>query len=220
MFFDSLTDIEKISSQVGTAIFVLPSNTEFSIKNAVFYQPEEKTVISIEQMRKMIASLSTKQLENRFVVIRPADKLGIDAENAILKTLEEPGENVHFVLVTDNPSKLLPTILSRGALFIWRGGVSQIDKISADKKVMELARRLVIARPADLVGIANDLTSKKDGVRAFVLEVLAVAIEMSYKSYFKTGKAGFLTKIPKLITAYENVERNGHIKLHLVADLI
>ena len=220
MYFDSLSEISKIAERTGCAIFVVPDKEKIEIKNAFILQPEEKTVITIEQVRKMIDALGTKQMAPRFVLIRPADKLGEEAENAILKSLEEPKENVHFVLVTENLSRLLPTILSRAAVYFWKKGKSSISEISADEKLKVLAKKLLTANSRNLVELAEELTAKKDGVREHVLNVLAVAVEMSYKSYLLTGKTGFLTKIPKFLEAYDNISRNGHIKLHLVADLL
>lgn len=220
MFFDDLEEISKIAGNVGCAIFVVPRETEVEIPGAYLLKPETKTTITIDQVREMIAVLTVKQTSPRFVVIRPADKLGEEAENAILKSLEEPKENVHFVLITDRLSKLLPTILSRAVIYVWRGGLKPINEIVADDKVKVLAKRILAATSDDLVGLAEEIAAKKEGAREFALEVLGVAIEMAYKSYFLTGKKAFLSKIPRLIEAYENISRNGHIKLHLVADLI
>ena len=158
-------------------------------------------------------------LITKFIIIRPADKLGEEAENAILKNLEEPKENVHFVLVTECLSKLLPTIRSRAAVYFWRKSRGVITEIVADEKTKIMAKKILTANSRDLVGLAEELTAKKEGVREYVLTILSTAIEMAYKSYLLTGKAGFLAKIPKLLNAYDNIFRNGHIKLHLVADL-
>ena len=220
MFFDDLAEIKGIAERVGCSIFVVPEDEKINIKNAFLLSPEQKTVITIEQVRDVIRKLSTKQTMAQFVVIRPADKLGEEAENAILKSLEEPKENVHFVLITNKPSRLLKTILSRAALYIWRGGRGSLEKIKADEKTKILAKKILSAKQSDLVGLAEELTTKKDGVRDYVLNVLAVAIEMAYKSYFLTSMAAFLQKIPKLLFCYENIAKNGHIKLHLVADLM
>jgi DNA polymerase-3 subunit delta' len=46
-------------------------------------------------------------------IIRRAEELSISAANALLKTLEEPGAQTHFILLTSQPEALLPTILSR-----------------------------------------------------------------------------------------------------------
>ncbi len=51
--------------------------------------------------------------ERRVIVIEHADLANEQAQNVLLKVLEEPGERHMFVLVADEPSRLLPTIRSR-----------------------------------------------------------------------------------------------------------
>lgn len=220
MFFENLSEISEIAEKVGCSIFVVPKDTKIEIKNAFILEPTTKTTITIDQVREVLGQFTTRILEPQFVVINPADKLGEEAENAILKNLEEPKDNLHFVLITEQPSKLLPTILSRAALYIWRNGKAKITEVKADEKIKALAKRLLATKDRELVGLAEELTKKKDGTREYVLDILSVAIEMAYKSYFLTNKLVFLNKIPKLIKCYENISRNGHIKLHLVADLL
>ena len=79
---------------------------------------------------------------------------------------------------------------------------------------------MIIAKDKDYVAIMNEIAKKKDNTRELALQVLSSAIEMSYKSYFKTGNQLFLKKIPNLVTTYENIAANGNIKLHLVADML
>ena len=220
MFFDSLDEIEKIAGRVGTAVFVLPKRADLKINNALYLQPEDKTTITIEQVREILARLTVKQVAERFVVIRPAESLGEEAANALLKNLEEPGDKVHFVLVTDSPSSLLATILSRAAIYILRAPSPLETGIDADAKIKDVAKRLMVAKPADLPGLADEISKKKDGVRAYAMAVVGTAIEMLYKSYFITGKDVFVKKLPKFLTCYENLSKNGHVKLHLVADLM
>lgn len=220
MFFEDLTEISKIAVKNGCSIFVLPKNTEIEIKNAIILEPTSKVSITIEQVREALDNFTTKIAKPQIVLIRPADKLTEEAENAILKNLEEPKENLHFVLITNRLSKLLPTILSRAAIYILKDGKNDISKIEADEKTKALAKQILTASPKDLPKLVEELTKKKDGVREYVLEILNVTIEMAYKSYLLTKKPAFLKKIPKLINTYENISKNGHIKLHLVADLI
>lgn len=217
MFFNSADEIGGIAARCGTAIFVVSSDVEVEIKNALVLQPEDKKVITIEQVRGVLARLSVRQMTDLFVVIRPAEALGEEAANALLKSLEEPGEKVHFVLVTDAPSALLPTILSRASVYMLKSGSD--DGIKADDKVKDVAKRLLVAKGADLVSVAEEIAKKKDGVRAYALSVVGVAIEMLYKSYFITGKEAFLKKLPKFLETYEALARNGHIKLQIVAGL-
>lgn len=74
--------------------------------------------IKIEQVREVVEYLSLRsELKNRFVIIDQAEKLTVQAANALLKSVEEPPEGVHFILITSNLSMLLPTIRSRCQVF-------------------------------------------------------------------------------------------------------
>src|ERR687887_276355 len=50
---------------------------------------------------------------HRVVIIDDADTVNVEAQNALLKTLEEPPAASTFVLVTSRPDVLLPTVISR-----------------------------------------------------------------------------------------------------------
>jgi DNA polymerase-3 subunit delta' len=80
-------------------------------------KPEEgKKSISIEQIRNFIKDLSLSSFLDSYKIgiIKEADSLTTEAQNAILKTLEEPRDKVIVILLTQAEEKLLPTILSRG----------------------------------------------------------------------------------------------------------
>lgn len=74
-----------------------------------------ETSIGIDQVREIQHFLAKKpfQSEKNIVVILDAHLLTIPAQNAMLKTLEEPPGNSEIYLVTSQPDLLLPTILSR-----------------------------------------------------------------------------------------------------------
>jgi len=145
----------------------------------------------------VMGRLELKQSKDLFSLIRPAEKMQPEAANAFLKSLEEPGEYVHFVLITSRPSMLLPTILSRAALYYLKA--EDDGAIHADAKVKDLAKRLMVAKPTELVGFAEEIAKKKDGVRGYALEVVGTTIEMLYKSYYITGKDVFVKKLPKFL---------------------
>jgi DNA polymerase-3 subunit delta' len=73
------------------------------------------TAIEVEQAREVVefVQLSTYRAGHRVVLIDPVDSLNVAAANALLKVLEEPPLNTVFVLVSDQPRRLLPTIRSR-----------------------------------------------------------------------------------------------------------
>lgn len=79
-------------------------------------RPEEQgKTISIEQIRSLISKLTLKpQFEAyRVVIINPAEQMTRSAANAFLKCLEEPAERSVLLLITDKPTKLPATIISR-----------------------------------------------------------------------------------------------------------
>ena len=218
MWFHSLAQIKDIATKNGASVFVVPRTAKIDLPGAIILQPEERTVITIEQVRRVGTQLGLKQINDKYVIIRPADKLGLDAANAFLKNLEEPGEKVHYLLITDMPSKLLPTILSRAAIYFLRGEGFTTEIVASDKK-KDLAKQLITAGPRDIVKIAETIAKKKPA-RESALEVIGLAIEMLYKSYFITGKEIFVKKLPKFLKMYENISKNGHIKLQIVANFI
>lgn len=73
----------------------------------------EKGVISVDSVRRIYDMTKTIETGKRLIVIDFAERMGVQAQNAFLKLLEEPGKNTHFMLLTHEPAKLLPTIHSR-----------------------------------------------------------------------------------------------------------
>ncbi|MEO2168304.1 MAG: DNA polymerase III subunit delta' [bacterium] len=71
--------------------------------------------LSITQMRRLRSSLSLRGIRSRrkVAIVEPAEKLTANAQNALLKTLEEPPAACTIVLVTTNADALLSTIRSR-----------------------------------------------------------------------------------------------------------
>jgi DNA polymerase-3 subunit delta' len=78
--------------------------------------PEDQTSsIKVDQVRELIGQLSLApyESESRFALIPDFEHATESAANALLKTLEEPGDQVVVVLTARDPASLLPTIVSR-----------------------------------------------------------------------------------------------------------
>lgn len=71
--------------------------------------------ISVGQVRSLadFLGMSAHQGGRRVVLIHPAEAMNVNAANALLKNLEEPPQDLLFILVSHKPQQLLPTILSR-----------------------------------------------------------------------------------------------------------
>jgi len=75
----------------------------------------EKTVVPIEAIRRLRQTAAARPFEGRrrVFIIDPADRMSLEAQNALLKTLEEPSASCCIVLVTSRLMHLLPTTRSR-----------------------------------------------------------------------------------------------------------
>jgi DNA polymerase-3 subunit delta' len=77
---------------------------------------KETATISVDQIRRVVLSrcgYSPHEARSLVFIIRDADELNLSSANALLKTLEEPRDDVHFILLTSRPHRLLDTIRSR-----------------------------------------------------------------------------------------------------------
>lgn len=223
MFFDSIEEIPEIAKKTGFSIFQLKNIEKINFKFPFELCPikeegKKKEAISINMVRTFCERTNTKEIEDKFFVIYQPEKMTQEATNAFLKNLEEPKEKQHFVFITKNISELLPTILSRAQIYVQKIDNPLGQPIDADEKVKNLAKRLMVATDSDLPKLMKEMTAKNE--REFILKIIIVAIEMSYKTFFLTKDQRFIKKLPNLIKLYENINANGNIKLHLVADML
>tara|TARA_B100001142_G_scaffold18090_1_gene16774 strand:+ start:408 stop:1337 length:930 start_codon:yes stop_codon:yes gene_type:complete len=75
---------------------------------------EEKKKIDISQIRNLISTLNKSSFNTkpRFILIDNIELLNVNSVNALLKILEEPNDNINFILINNN-KKILPTLKSR-----------------------------------------------------------------------------------------------------------
>lgn len=106
--------IEEIGDQIKKVI----PNTENN-PDLLIVKIESTQSIGIKQIKELIhwAQLRPFQEKYKLAVIEQAEKLTTEAQNSLLKTLEEPPKSAYIFLVTPNPKSLLPTIRSRTAIY-------------------------------------------------------------------------------------------------------
>jgi len=114
--------LELAAEFLETTVDKLEKNADFVLLGRVIDQKTEKMKkeISIEQVRELksfLQNFSWGKVGRKIVVINEAEKLSLGASNSLLKLLEEPGQGVHFFLITTNSDLLLETIKSRCQTF-------------------------------------------------------------------------------------------------------
>lgn len=87
-------------------------NDNFS--DLIIIEPKGNYIL-IDDIRELRSKLSLKSYSGniRGVIIDEADLMTVEASNALLKTLEEPGLNTIFILITSRPNRIISTIASR-----------------------------------------------------------------------------------------------------------
>ena len=83
--------------------------------DVIAMEPDERASIKIDVVRDVLGRTSFRPFEGkrRLVLIREADTLEPQAQNSLLKSLEEPPPGTIFILTSAVPGALLPTVRSR-----------------------------------------------------------------------------------------------------------
>lgn len=142
-------------------------------------EPEpNKKIIGIDQVREMISQLSLSSFLDKYkvAIIKQAELLNQEAQNALLKILEEPEDKVVIILLSNDENKLLPTILSRGQKLYFQPVATELiyDYLLQEygakrKQALDLAK-LSLGRPLRAVDFLEDGEAYKNyELRARVL---------------------------------------------------
>jgi DNA polymerase III, delta subunit len=107
----------KLSLAKNIAQRMLEEDDLSSYPYILVLSPEKDAPLGIDDVRRIQNHLTLKVLSdkpiNRIVILEKAHKLRLEAQNALLKTLEEPPVGTVIILTADNLQSLLPTIRSR-----------------------------------------------------------------------------------------------------------
>jgi len=149
---------------------------------------DEKQSIGIEKTRSLKKWMTIKPYngENKIAVIHNAQMLTIEAQNSILKELEEPNTGCFAVLSTNNHNLLLPTVLSRCELIQDLSNYQNIsgenllnfskveqfkyielilsikDKVVRNERIKKVIKDLLLDLERDLLSDKNNLTIRKN----------------------------------------------------------
>lgn len=137
--------------------------------------PEDKRIISVDQIRQVRAEayIRPNEAERKVFIIRDAQAMNDSAQNALLKVLEDGPAYLAFLLLTENPEQLLPTIRSRceslslAALPEEEGSILSEELQSA---AAQLAKLLLHGKEQPLIEFTVGLELKKwekDALLAF-----------------------------------------------------
>jgi DNA polymerase-3 subunit delta' len=149
-----------------------PLHPDVAIVEKGFYPPEtigrsrpELTEISVDQIRTIVlahAAYPPHEGRARVFIVRRAEEMSIGAANALLKTLEEPRQGTHFILLTARADRLLNTIRSR-SLPVRFGPLPDevVRGVLRDRKVPEDRHELALELAAGSAALALELCDEE-----------------------------------------------------------
>lgn len=136
--------------------------------------------VRIEQVRALRQSLSLRAFEamRKVAVIDQADLLTDQAQNALLKLLEEPPEGAVLIIVTSNEGALLSTVRSRCQIVRFKGLpkdviIDQLKQIGIPEDRAALVAGLTEGRLAEALSVVEDnIVDKRDRVAEWMHELI------------------------------------------------
>lgn len=154
------------------------------------------TIIKINSIRdvRRESSMTTFDRKRRVIIISNADRMGDEAANTLLKTLEEPSGNTMLILTTAHRDRLLPTIISRcqgvrfDPLSEQEISATLIERNNVDPQQAVLVGRLAngsYVRALEL--LEDDVTQQRQEVLAFIRHMLGSNILVVTEAIDKVG---------------------------------
>ncbi len=134
-----------------------------------------KQSLGIEDVKNMQKKLFLKPIESpaKAVVLKEAELLTIEAQNALLKVLEEPPDHTIIILTVDTLDALLPTIQSRCRIIQLPEEIVSIGDTEADE-YKKLAENLTHQSIGESLRIAESLSKNKDGAILWLEKMIVV----------------------------------------------
>jgi len=169
-------------------------------KTNVHILESDSNSIGIEQVREFQKYIITKKTDpgiNRVLLIHDADKLTIESQNALLKTLEEPPKGTILILTTSNTTLLLPTIRSRSQKITLHPlndmQIAELTGLKSGDRIVHLAN----GRP----GLAVELSKGDNEAIENNIEIAKQFVSMSVG-----GRSIYLSNIKKSEHAKELID--------------
>ena len=173
----------------------------------IYVRHEKPGLISVREIREQVVSdmmIRPYTAKRKIYIVEDAQLMNPQAQNAILKSLEEPPEYVTMILLTDNASSLLQTIRSRCIILNIQPVIKERDQIKnhlmREYQMPEYEAEDILNFAQGNVGKAYALASS-EGFRTLMEDVLSLSARVSSLHQIDVEK-----KAAEIKTAAKNKE--------------
>ena len=151
---------------------------------------DDKKNIDIKQIRDLINFCNKSSFNNkpRFILIDNVEFLNLNSSNALLKVLEEPNDNIYFILI-NNGKNILPTIKSRCINFninlTFKESISIFNKIIKEDIFLHINKDLInyYFTTGNLINLYK--FSKESNINLSELDLKNFLLEIINGNYYK-----------------------------------
>jgi DNA polymerase-3 subunit delta' len=174
-----------------------------------------KISIGIDQVREIskIMSIKPNLSDNRLFIILDFDKATIEAQNALLKVLEEPNIHNYFLLVTNNIETVIPTIKSRCVLKIDKT-INYFDDYKSEENG-KIFLEIINSNDADKIKFVTAKFKTKQEAEKFLMEMSIFISKMLEQQNFDDmkNKKNFAKILNNIQKASQLLKNNINLKL-------
>ena len=123
----------------------------------------DKTQIGVDNVREQVISeayIKPRNARRKIFIIEQGDILSTEAQNALLKVLEEPPEYVTFIICVTSKEKLLPTVLSRSqTVSFFPLSLDVVKKYIEENESTDKDAKTIAKLSRGSIGVAKSLIS-------------------------------------------------------------
>lgn len=140
--------------------------------NSMLIESVDGKKISIAQARELVKFASLRPLNStqKIAIIKNAQLMTIEAQNSLLKLIEEPPEYLQIILSVDNPKNLIDTVLSRCIITRIKSPQKSSTSLSSGDSFDEFIEVISMSIGERFDWFSNNKSKFKD--RAFAIEFL------------------------------------------------
>ena len=184
--------------RVSVTEFLADDKKDIPSHAITFLNPDQEP-IKIETVRTLIKDLSYASYDQNthYYIALAFDSASIAAQNALLKSLEEPPQNVQIILTTEQPDKIVPTIHSRCQLIVINSQSSETRQ-----EVLDIISQFGYCSLADCSRLAETYKNR-DQALDLVLDIQEHWVKTNLAS--KTSQSQILLKTYRYLQANTNV---------------
>ena len=179
-FDEAINYIKKIAIDIGFDKELIDNDTHLDFRIINCKRPKEENKnefrkIKIDEVREELINdscISPSINDRKIYVVYDFSDVSVNIQNALLKTIEEPNEQVHFFFLTSNISTVINTIKSRSIIYFDNYDY-KLDSIYDEKYIdykntLDLFSNINIKSVSDIYDYADDIFINNYDIKLFI----------------------------------------------------